>query len=57
MEEEAKAEEAALPKKKSKTKRGRGRGARKKTKLTNKFPNNDPDAEGYEVGIHNSYIR
>jgi hypothetical protein len=49
LEEQAKAEEAAAPKRKTKTKKGRGRGAKKKTKLTNKFPNNDPDAEGYEV--------
>ena len=49
QEEQAKAEEAAAPKRKTKTKKGRGRGAKKKTKLTNKFPNNDPDAEGYEV--------
>lgn len=54
LEEEAKAEEAALPKRKSKTKKGRGRNVRKKTKLTNKFPNNDPDAEGYETD-HQDY--
>lgn len=30
-----------------KTKRGRG-GRKKKTKMTNKYPN-DPDADGYEV--------
>ncbi|XP_063408580.1 chromodomain-helicase-DNA-binding protein 4-like isoform X12 [Mytilus trossulus] len=53
LEEEAKAEEAALPKRKSKTKKGRGRNVRKKTKLTNKFPT-DPDAEGYETD-HQDY--
>ena len=54
LEEQAKAEEAAAPKRKTKTKKGRGRGAKKKTKLTNKFPNNDPDAEGYETD-HQDY--
>ncbi|KAJ8319853.1 hypothetical protein KUTeg_001440 [Tegillarca granosa] len=51
LEAEAKAEE-------TKTKKGgrgkkRGRGGRKKTKLTNKFPD-DPDAEGYETD-HQDY--
>lgn len=41
---------------KKKTKRGRG-GRKKKTKLTNKYPN-DPDADGYEVHslLHFVYV-
>ena len=40
------AEKDEKSEKKKKTKKGKG--GRKKTKLTNKYPN-DPDAEGYEV--------
>ena len=49
MDEQEKAEKAAIvpPMAKKRLKRGRGRNAKKK-KVTNKFPS-DPDAEGYEV--------
>ncbi|XP_025081586.1 chromodomain-helicase-DNA-binding protein 4-like isoform X2 [Pomacea canaliculata] len=48
LKEAEKAEAASAPPRK-RTKRGKGQGHRKKkTKMTNKFPN-DPDAEGYET--------
>lgn len=50
LKEAEKAEAASAPPRK-RTKRGKGQGHRKKkTKMTNKFPN-DPDAEGYEVRL------